>query len=135
MTGREAEREHGRRVFEYAVLRVVPRLERGEAMNVGVVVHCRDLDYLACGTHLDEPRLRALDPSLDLAGVRSALHAVDAICCGGDRAGQAAGESPGSRFRWLTAPRSTIVQPGPVHAGLTTDPAAELDRLLGLLVR
>lgn len=124
-----------RHVFEYAVLRVVPSIERGEAMNVGVVVHCRALDFLGCRTHLDEDRLRALDRSLDLAGVRSALHAVDAVCCGGDGAGQAAGQSPGSRFRWLTAPRSTVVQPGPVHAGLTADPAAELARLLGLLVR
>ncbi|NDU74433.1 DUF3037 domain-containing protein [Actinomadura sp. DSM 109109] len=122
-------------VFEYAALRVVPRVERGESMNVGVVVYCRAVDYLGCGTHLDEPRLLALDPALDLAGVRSALTAVDAVCCGGERAGQAAREAPGARFRWLTAPRSTIVQPGPVHAGLTRDPAAELDRLLDLLVR
>ncbi|MES9541041.1 DUF3037 domain-containing protein [Actinomadura sp. NPDC000600] len=122
-------------VFEYAALRVVPRVERGESMNVGVVVYCRALDYLGCRTHLDERRLLALDPALDLAGVRAALNAVDAVCCGGERAGQAAKEAPGARFRWLTAPRSTIVQPGPVHAGLTGDPAAELDRLLDLLVR
>ncbi|QXJ24932.1 DUF3037 domain-containing protein [Actinomadura graeca] len=121
-------------VFEYATLRVVPRVERGETMNVGVVVYCRALDYLGCRTHLDEGRLLALDPSLDLDGVRSALRGVDAVCCGGERAGQAAAEAPGARFRWLTAPRSTIVQPGPVHAGLTDDPAGELDRLLGLLV-
>jgi hypothetical protein len=122
-------------VFEYAALRVVPRVERGETMNVGVVVYCRALDYLGCRTHLDERRLLALDPSLDLKGVSAALKAVDAVCCGGERAGQAARESPGTRFRWLTAPRSTIVQPGPVHAGLTEDPKAELDRLLHLLVK
>ncbi|TYK48274.1 DUF3037 domain-containing protein [Actinomadura decatromicini] len=122
-------------VFEYAVLRVVPRVERGEAMNVGVVVYCRALDYLGCRVHLDERRLLALDPSLDMEGVRAALKGVDAVCCGGERAGQAAEEPPGARFRWLTAPRSTIVQPGPVHAGLTDDPAAELDRLLDLLVK
>ncbi|WP_030164169.1 DUF3037 domain-containing protein [Spirillospora albida] len=122
-------------VFEYAALRVVPRIERGETMNVGVVVYCRALDYLACGTHLDERRLLALDPGLDLEGVRAALKGVDAICCGGDRAGQAAREAPGARFRWLTAPRSTIVQPGPVHAGLTENPAADLGRLVDLLVR
>ncbi|MEV4674598.1 MULTISPECIES: DUF3037 domain-containing protein [Actinomadura] len=121
-------------VFEYAALRVVPRVERGESMNVGVVVYCRALDYLGCRTHLDERRLHALDPSLDLEGVRASLKGVDAVCCGGERAGQAAAEPPGRRFRWLTAPRSTIVQPGPVHAGLTADPAAELDRLLRLLV-
>ncbi|SFN09731.1 Protein of unknown function [Actinomadura madurae] len=122
-------------VFEYAALRVVPRVERGEAMNVGVVVYCRALDYLGCRTHLDEKRLLVLDPALNLDGVRAALRGVDALCRGGERAGQAAAEAPGARFRWLTAPRSTIVQPGPVHAGLTEDPAAELDRLLDLLVR
>ncbi|TNY36038.1 DUF3037 domain-containing protein [Thermomonospora catenispora] len=124
-----------RSVFEYAVIRVIPRPERGETMNVGVVVYCRAKDFLGCRTHVDEERLRALDRRLDLAGVRSALHAVECVCRGGDAAGQAAAESPGSRFRWLTAPRSTVVQPGPVHAGLTDDPAAELDRLLHLLVR
>ncbi|WUH96854.1 DUF3037 domain-containing protein [Spirillospora sp. NBC_00431] len=122
-------------VFEYATLRIVPRVERGEAMNVGVVVYCRARDYLGCRNHLDEQRLLALDPLLNVEGVRAALRAVDAVCCGGERAGQAAKEAPGTRFRWLTAPRSTIVQPGPVHAGLTDDPAAELDRLLDLLVK
>jgi hypothetical protein len=124
----------GLQVFEYAALRVVPRVERGECMNVGVVVYCRALEYLGCATHLDEPRLLALDPSLDLDGVRTALAAVSGLCRGGPDAGQAAAEPPGGRFRWLTAPRSTIVQPGPVHAGLTGDPAAELGRLLTLLV-
>jgi hypothetical protein len=122
-------------VFEYAALRVVPRVERGEAMNVGVVVYCQARDFLGCRSHVDESRLRALDTTLDLDGVRKALKAVTALCCGGEDAGQAADEPPGSRFRWLTAPRSTIVQPGPVHAGLTTDPEAELDRLLDLLVK
>ncbi|MFC4906333.1 DUF3037 domain-containing protein [Actinomadura gamaensis] len=124
----------GKQVFEYATVRVVPRIERGESMNVGVLVYCRALDYLGCATHVDEARLRALDPSLDVDGVRTALAAVAGLCRGGEDAGQAAAEPPGGRFRWLTAPRSTIVQPGPVHAGLTCDPAAELDRLLALLV-
>lgn len=123
------------KVFEYAALKVVPRVERGESMNVGVVVYCQDLDFLGCRSYLDEARLRALDATLDLDGVRIVLKAVDALCGGGERAGQAGGETQGSRFRWLTAPRSTIVQPGPVHAGLTADPAAELDRLLDLLVK
>lgn len=122
-------------VYEYAVLRVVPSIERGEVVNVGVVVYCQARDFLGCRTHLDERRLAALDPQLDLGGVRAALHGVDSLCCGGEKAGQAAREPLGSRFRWLTAPRSTIVQPGPVHAGLTVDPAAELDRLLDVLVR
>lgn len=121
-------------VFEYAPLRVIPRVERGESMNVGVIVYCQAQGFLGCRTHLDDARLRALDPLLDLAGVRAALAAVDDVCCGGPRAGQAAGESLGARFRWLTAPRSTVVQPGPVHSGLTADAAAELDRLLAALV-
>ncbi len=91
-------------------------------MNVGVVVYCRALDYLGCRTHLDERRLLALDPSLDLEGVRAALKGVDAVCCGGERAGQAAAEPPVGWFRWLTAPRSTIVQPGPVHAASPPTP-------------
>lgn len=122
-------------VFEYAVLRVIPRVERGESMNAGVILYCQAEDFLGCRTHVDEARLRALDPGLDVAGVRAALAAVDGVCCGGPRAGQAAGQSLGARFRWLTAPRSTVVQPGPVHSGLTADAAAELDRLLGVLVR
>ncbi|POM24478.1 hypothetical protein BTM25_31070 [Actinomadura rubteroloni] len=122
-------------VFEYAALRVVPCQERGEGVNVGVVLYCRALDYLACRAEPDRDRLRALDPDLDLGAVRRSLDGVDALCRGGDAAGQAAAEPPGARFRWLTAPRSTVVQPGPVHAGLTDDPAAELDRLVARLVR
>jgi hypothetical protein len=122
-------------VFEYAALRVVPRVERGESMNVGVIVYCQARDFLGCGVHVDTTRLRALDPALDLDGVRATLAAVECTCEGGARAGQAAEEPLGSRFRWLTAPRSTVVQPGPVHAGLTADPAAELSRLLDALVR
>lgn len=121
-------------VFEYAALRVVPRVERGEAMNVGVVVYCRAFEFLGCRVHVDGERLRALDASLDVDGVRTALKGVAGLCEGGEGAGQAAAEPPGGRFRWLTAPRSTIVQPGPVHAGLTRDPAAEPERLLRLLV-
>jgi hypothetical protein len=123
------------KIFEYAVLRVIPRVERGETMNVGVILYCQAEDFLGCRTHVDEARLRALAPDLDVDGVRAALKAVDGICCGGPRAGQAAGESLGARFRWLTAPRSTVVQPGPVHSGLTADAGAELDRLLDVLVR
>jgi Protein of unknown function (DUF3037) len=122
-------------VFEYAVLRVVPRMERGETMNVGVIVYCQAKDFLGCRTEIDADRLRALDARLDLEGVRVALHAVDGMCCGGFQAGMAADDPLGRRFRWLTAPRSTVIQPGPVHAGLTADPAAELDHLLDILVR
>jgi hypothetical protein len=125
----------GRDVFEYALLRVVPRVERGECVNAGVLVYCRAQAYVGARTHLDEARLLALDPAADVAGVRAALRAVEGVCAGGEAAGQAARDDAGRRFRWLIAPRSTVVQPGPVHTGLTTDPAAEADRLLDLLVR
>ncbi|MEV5017457.1 DUF3037 domain-containing protein [Streptomyces sp. NPDC053780] len=124
-----------RHVFEYALVRVVPRVERGECVNAGVLVYCRAKSYVGARTHLDEARLLALDPGVDLPGVRAALRAVEGVCTGGDAAGQAAQDDPGRRFRWLIAPRSTIVQPGPVHTGLTADPAAEAQRLLDVLVR
>jgi hypothetical protein len=124
-----------RHVFEYALLRVVPRIERGECVNAGVLVYCRPKSFVAARTHLDEARLLALDPKADLSGVRAALRAVEGVCAGGGAAGQAARDDAGRRFRWLIAPRSTIVQPGPVHTGLTADPAAEVERLLELLVR
>jgi hypothetical protein len=124
-----------RDVFEYALLRVVPRVERGECINAGVLLYCRAHGYLGARTHLDEARLLALDPAADLAGIRAALIAVERIGAGGAAAGQAAGEDAGRRFRWLIAPRSTVVRPGPVHTGLTADPAAETERLLDLLVR
>ena len=124
-----------RDVFEYALLRVVPRVERGECINAGVLVYCRAKAYVGARTHLDEGRLLALDPAADVTGIRAALGAVERVCGGGDAAGQAAGDDAGRRFRWLIAPRSTVLQPGPVHTGLTADPAAETERLLDLLVR
>ncbi len=133
--GGAAGRQGGREVFEYALLRVVPRVERGEMINAGVLLYCRARSFVTARTHLDEARLLALDPAVDVAGVRAALCAVEGVCLGGERAGQAAGDDPGRRFRWLTAPRSTVVQPGPVHTGLTADPEAEAARLLELLVR
>jgi hypothetical protein len=122
-------------VFEYAVLRVVPRVDRGEAINAGVIVYCRPRRYLAARVDLDAERLRALDPAADVDGVRAALAAISAVCDEAQTAGEAGQQDIGRRFRWLTAPRSTVVQPGPVHTGLTTDPDAEADRLLRTLVR
>ncbi|WP_405765731.1 DUF3037 domain-containing protein [Streptomyces sp. NBC_01538] len=124
-----------RDVFEYALLRVVPRIERGECFNAGVLVYCRAKSFVAARTHLDESKLLALDPQADVVGVRAALRAVEGVCAGGSAAGQAGSDDEGRRFRWLIAPRSTVVQPGPVHTGLTVDPGAELERLLDLLVR
>lgn len=120
-----------REVLEYAVVRVVPRVERGEAVNAGVLVYSGPFRYLGCKIELDEGRLLALDPGADLAAVRAALAAVERACTEGPLADRPLGE----RFRWLTAPRSAIVQPGPVHGGITADPPAELDRLFTTLVR
>ncbi|MCU1676698.1 MAG: hypothetical protein JWM93_1456 [Frankiales bacterium] len=124
-----------REPFEYAVVRIVPRVERGEFVNAGVVLYCQSLDYL-CALTADadaEERWRALDDSLDVGGVRAALRAYSETCLG--QSGPAGEEmSRGQRFRWLTAPRSTVVQTGPVHTGLTADADAELHRLFGILV-
>jgi Protein of unknown function (DUF3037) len=118
-------------VFEYALVRVVPRVERGEAINAGVIVYSQAFRYLCARIELDERRLLAVDPLVDLDAVRVSLSAFEKACTEGPLAGRPLGE----RFRWLTAPRSTIVQPGPVHSGLTTDPAADLARLFDTLVR
>ena len=127
--------EGDRAVFEYALLRVVPCLERGECVNAGVILYSQERAFLAVRWDLDEDRLRALDPGVDVAGVRRALEAVEMMCRGGDEAGAAGRERPGQRFRWLTAPRSTIVRAGEIHGGLTEDPEAEVERLLDRLVR
>jgi len=119
-----------RSVFEYAVLRAVPRVERRESVNIGVVLYCQDADPLRAVVAVDGPRLRALDPDVDV--VREAAAALQRTCAG---EGPAGSTSLGQRFRWLTSPRSTVVQPGPVHSGLTEDPAAEMDRLVAALVR
>lgn len=123
-----------RHPFEYAVLRVVPRPDRGEALNAGVLVYCRALDYLSGRVYLDPARLHALDPTADAAVIERALRSFADICAATPAAGPAAFEDIGRRFRWLTAPRSTVVQPGPVHTGLTSDPDADAGRLLRMLV-
>lgn len=119
-------------VFEYAVIRAVPRQERGEFMNVGVIVYCAPLRFLRCATQVDVDRLRALDPTLDLDTLADALRSLCQAC---DGAGPMADSTPGQRFRWLTAPRSTILQTSPAHTGLTEDPAAELEHLMRTHVR
>lgn len=118
--------------YEYAVIQAVPRVERGELINVGVVLYCQARDFLAARTHLDTERLRALDPDADTDAIGAALAAWETTC-GNEEA--ARGMTLGERFRWLVAPRSTILRAGPVHMGLTDDPQAELTRLVALLVR
>lgn len=121
--------------YEWATLRVVPQVDRGEFVNAGVVVYCHPLDYLAAALGLDESRALALDPALDVDAVRRHLEGIRTLCAGLPEAGANAARPPGDRFRWLTAPRSTVVQTSPIHTGLTRDPAAELSRLLDVLVR
>ena len=128
-----------RHPFEYALLRVVPRIERGEAINAGVLLYSRPLDFLGARVHLDVPRLRALDPAADPVVIERVLESVVTQCGDGRTeaarySGPVGEEDRGRRFRRLTAPRSTIVQAGPVHTGLTADPVAELERLLTTLV-
>jgi hypothetical protein len=118
--------------YEYAVIQAVPRIERGELINVGVLLYSQRHDFLAARTHLHPDRLRALDPGADVTAIRAALDAWERMCVGD---GASADMKLGERFRWLAAPRSTILRAGPVHMGLAEDPSAELDRLLELLVR
>ena len=120
--------------YEWAVLRVVPRVERCEFVNVGVLVYCQGLDYLAAAVTDDLTRAAALDPSLDVATTWRHLDGVRALCAGEPSAGDNARRSPGDRFRWLVAPRSTVIQPSPVHTGLSDDPAGMLAELFEQMV-
>lgn len=121
-------------LFEYAVIRVVPRMEREEFLNVGVVLYCGKRKFLECRYHLDEGRLLAFSPSLDPEELQEHLNAVDAICKGAECRSPIAKLDAASRFRWLTATRSTVVQASKVHPGLSPDPAATLDKLFQELV-
>ena len=120
--------------FEYAVLRVVPRVEREEFINAGVVVFSKELDFLAARVHLDESRLRALWPELDLQMVQKHLEAFPKVCAGDPDAGPIARLSLRQRFHWLVAPRSTVIQVSPVHAGLCESPEFALENLFRELV-
>jgi Protein of unknown function (DUF3037) len=115
--------------FDYTVIRVVPRVERQEFINAGVVVFCPEKRYLAARIHLDEQRLRALWPEVDVDIVRAHLEAFPLICAGDASAGPIAQLSQRERFHWLSAPRSTIIQPSPVHTGVCDDTGDLLDRL------
>jgi hypothetical protein len=121
--------------YDYTIVRVVPRVERGEFVNVGVVLSCVDSDFLDVRIALDPARLLALDPALDLEAVRAGLASIPAVCAGGPAAGPIGALSARERFRWLASPRSTIIQMSPVHTGRTSDPAGTLDQLLETMVR
>lgn len=121
--------------YDYAIVRIVPRVERGEQINVGVILSCPDVDFLDARIELDEARLLALDPTVDLELMRTNLETIPKVCRGGPDAGPI-GELPSrGRFRWLVSPRSTMIQTSPVHTGRTGDPAACLEQLVERVVR
>lgn len=123
-----------RSVFQYAIVRVVPRVERGECLNVGVVLLCRPRRFLGARIHLDERRLAAFAPDLDPERIRPHLQAIERVAAGDPTAGPIAALPKHERFHWLVAPASTIIQASEVHAGFCEDPAAELEHLVATLV-
>lgn len=123
------------RTYDYAIVRVVPRVDRGERINAGVILSVADSDFLEARIELDEAALLAIDPDVDLDAVRKNLEAIPVVCRGGPEAGPIGALPARGRFRWLVAPRSTMIQPSPVHTGRTADPAACLERLMDRLVR
>ena len=120
--------------YDYAVIRVVPRVERGERINAGVIVSCPTRQYLEAAIALDAARLRALDPAIDLAEVEAALAVIPWIAAGDARGGPVAQLPRGERFHWLIAPRSAMIQTSPVHTGIDDDPGAALQKLLARYV-
>lgn len=120
--------------FAYAIVRVVPHVERGECLNAGIVLFCRPRRFLAARLRLDEARLRALAPDCDPDEVRPHLDAIERIAAGDPSGGPIARLPQAERFHWLVSPSSTVVEPSEVHSGLTADPAATLDHLLATLV-
>ena len=121
--------------YDYAIVRVVPRVERGEQINVGVILSCPAVDFLEARIELDAARLLALDPSIDVEATREHLDIIPRVCRGGAEAGEIGALPQRSRFHWLVSPRSTIIQMSPVHTGRTADPEKALDRLLETMVR
>jgi len=121
--------------YDYAIVRVVPRVERGELINVGIIISCPDSDFIAAKIEADEARLLALDPALDVATLRAHLAAIPAICEGRPDAGPIAALPARQRFYWLVSPRSTVIQVSPVHTGRAGDPMAALERLMDRMVR
>lgn len=120
--------------FDYAIIRVVPRVEREEFINVGVVLFCRERRFLAARVELDEKRLAAFAPWLNMSEVKTHLDALLRVAAGGEDAGPIGQLSQAERFHWLVAPRSTIIQPSPVHSGLCSDPEASVEHLLRTMV-
>jgi hypothetical protein len=120
--------------YDYAIIRIVPHVERGECMNVGVILFCPTRRFLDALIHLDRQRLAALAPHLEYDTLRSHLDAIPLICRGGTEAGGFSDMSQSERFQWLVSPRSTIIQPSPLHSGLCVDPQVTLEHLLKRMV-
>ena len=125
----------GEHTYDYAIIRVVPRVERGELINVGVILSCPAAGFLEACIDLNPSRLLALDPSLDVDAARAHLEVIPRVCRGGPEAGELGALPQRSRFHWLVSPRSTIIQMSPVHTGRTDDPAKALQRLIETMVR
>ena len=126
---------HDHDTYDYAIIRVVPKVEREEFVNVGVIVSCPARGFLEARIELDLPRLMAVDPTLDVDIIRAHLETIPAVCLGGKQAGPIGQLSQRERFHWLVAPRSTIIQTSAVHTGCCQDPAAVLEHLLDTMVR
>jgi hypothetical protein len=121
--------------YDYAIVRVVPRVERGECVNIGVILSCPAHDFLQAKIEIEETRLRALDPTLDIEAIRKHAASIPKICEGGDGSGPIGKLSKRERFHWLVAPRSTVLQVSPVHTGRCDNPPNLLERLMDKLVR
>ena len=121
--------------YDYAIVRLVPKVEREEFVNVGVIVSCPGRGFLDARIELDEERLKAVDSTLDIESIRTHLATIPAICTGGEQAGPIGQLSQRKRFHWLIAPRSTIIQTSPVHTGYCKDPAEAIEHLLDTMVR
>jgi Protein of unknown function (DUF3037) len=121
--------------YDYAIVRVVPRVEREEFVNVGVIVSCPRQEFLQARIEVDESRLKTLDPGIDMSAIRAHLASIPAICAGGAEGGTIGRLSRRERFDWLVAPRSTIIQTSKVHTGRCTDPSTLLEHLLNTMVR
>ncbi len=120
--------------YDYAVIRVVPKVDREEFINAGIILSCPDLSFLEARIKLNESRLLTLDPTVDLDLVKNHLATIPTICRGGDGAGSIGQLPQRQRFHWLVAPRSTVIQTSPVHTGRCADPSAALEHLLSKMV-